>query len=73
MKKAGIILLTVIAIILEALPYGAVMIFAPSPTDRLKDTYSYFSLTPVGYAHVAPFVTAMLTCILLKVSQFSGL
>lgn len=65
MKKAGIILLTVFAIILEVLPYGTVMIFAPSPSDRIKETCSYFSLTPVGYAHVTPFVTAMLTCILL--------
>lgn len=65
MKKSGIILMTVFAIILELLPYGAVLIFAPSPVDTIKETYSYFSLVPVGYANAAPFVTAILTCILL--------
>lgn len=65
MKKSGIIFITVFAIFLELLPYGAVLIFAPSPVDTIKETYSYFSLVPVGYANSAPFVTAILTCILL--------
>lgn len=65
MKKSGIIFITVFAIFLELLPYGAVLIFAPSPVDTIKETYSYFSLVPVGYANFAPFVTAILTCILL--------
>ena len=41
------------------------MVFAPSPTDRVRETFSYFSLTPFGYANFAPFITAMLTCVVL--------
>ena len=65
MKKSGIIFITVFAIFLELLPYGAVLIFAPSPVDTIKETYSYFIMVPVGYANSEPFVTAILTCILL--------
>lgn len=65
MIKSGIILLTVVAIALELFPHGAVMIFALSPADTIKETFSYFSPTPAGYAHVTPLITAMLTCILL--------
>ena len=27
--------------------------FATSPTERVKETFSYFSLTPFGYANFA--------------------
>ena len=33
-----------ISLILELLPLGAVLIFAPSPTERVIHTYSYFDL-----------------------------
>ena len=49
------------AIILEALPYGAVLIFSSGPEKRIKETFSYFSLTPFGYANFSPFLTAILT------------
>lgn len=65
MKKFGMVLLPVFTIILELLPHGAVLIFAPSPADTIRETYAYFSLEPVGYANFAPFVTAFLTCIIL--------
>jgi len=65
MKKIGIVLLPIAALILEALPFGAVCVFAPSPTERVRRTFSYFSLTPFGYANFAPFLTGLLTCVLL--------
>lgn len=36
-----------IALILEILPIGAVMVFATSPTKQNIEVYSYFSLLPV--------------------------
>ena len=49
MKKRFLYLvLPIITLILEALPYGAVCIFATSPTDRIRETFSYFDLTPFG-------------------------
>lgn len=62
MKKFGLWLLPVTAILLEALPFGVYMTFAPSPDRRIVKTYSYFSLLPVGYGQIAPFLTAVLTC-----------
>ncbi len=65
MKKIGTVLLPILALILETLPFGAVCVFAPSPTERVRKTFSYFSLTPFGYANFAPFLTALATCVML--------
>ena len=65
MKKRFLYLvLPIITLILEVLPYGAVCIFASSPTDRIRETFSYFDLTPLGYANFAPFLTALITCLI---------
>ena len=65
MKKRFVYLvLPIITLILEVLPYGAVCIFASSPTDRIRETFSYFDLTPFGYANFAPFLTALITCLI---------
>ena len=65
MKKRFLYLvLPIISLILEVLPYGAVCIFASSPTDRIRETFSYFDLTPFGYANFAPFLTALITCLI---------
>ena len=57
--------LGVIAIILEALPGGAVLIFSDGSGNGIISTYSYFSLTPFGYANFAPLITGLLTIALL--------
>lgn len=61
--SAGIVSLVVLAavLVLEALPYGAVLIFSSGPNERIKETFSYFSLIPFGYANSFPFLTAILT------------
>lgn len=66
MKKYKITLLVsaIVSIVLEALPYGAVCNFA-TPEETIRQTFSYFDLTPFGYANFGPFLTACLTCILL--------
>ena len=65
MKKRFLyLILPIITLSLEALPYGAVCIFASSPTERLRETFSYFDLTPFGYAKFAPLFTAIITCLL---------
>ena len=50
-----------ISLILELLPLGAGLIFAPSPTERVIHTYSYFDLNLVGYANFSPMLTGILT------------
>ena len=50
-----------IALILEILPVGVVMVFATSPTERTIEICSYFSLRPVGYANITPMPTGVLT------------
>lgn len=56
------------ALALEASPWGAVCNFAVAPesgggVDR--QTFSYFDPVPLGYANAGPFLTAVLTCVLL--------
>ena len=65
MKKRFLyLILPIITLILEALPYGAVCVFASSPTERLRETFSYFDLTPFGYANFAPLFTAIITSLI---------
>lgn len=48
-------------LLLETLPLGAVLIFAPGPTERTVRTFSYFDLMLVGYGSFAPLLTGVLT------------
>ena len=68
MKKRFLyLILPIITLILEILPYGAVLNFARPATDgsigHFRELYSYFDLMPFGYANFAPFITAVMTCI----------
>lgn len=68
-------ILPTVTLILEALPYGAVCNFADGEGKHLRKTFSYFDLTPFGYANFAPLITAILTCvafILLVIYCFTG-
>ncbi len=69
MKKLGkvlTVLLPVVALFLESLPYGAVLIFKDFPDRTIRTTYSYFSPTPLGATQTfPPGITALLTCVLL--------
>lgn len=62
MKKRFLyLILPVLTVLLESLPYGVVLNFATPEGEPLKKTYSYFSLTPYGYASFSPFFTAVIT------------
>jgi len=65
MKKRLIsLILPIIALVLEILPSGAVLNFA-TPHETYRRTFSYFSLTPFGYANFGPFLAALFTCDLI--------
>lgn len=66
MKKRAytLLILPVVAIFLEALPYGAILNFADE-SQTYRETFSYFSLTPYGYANFGPLIAAVLTCVVL--------
>ena len=70
MKKSRFLMLiiSVMVLVLEILPYGAVCNFATPDGNPIKNTYSYFDLTPFGYANFGPFITAVLTCVLVVLS-----
>ena len=57
-----------IVLFLEALPFGVVLNFANPEGEPWRRTFSYFSLTPFGYANFAPFISAILTVLLLILS-----
>ena len=66
-KKITILCILLCTLVLEILPYGAVCNFGNPEGPPYRKTYSYFSLTPYGYANFAPLITAVLTCVLLLV------
>lgn len=70
MKKTRFLLLVcpVTSLILELLPWGAVLNFGQPDGEPIRQTYSYFSLTPFGYANFGPLITAVLSCVLLVLS-----
>ena len=64
-KKFVPLIVLVLVLILELLPYGAVLNFADPERAPWRETFSYFSLTPFGFANFGPFITAILTCVML--------
>ena len=59
------------ALVLELLPAGAVMVHAISPTERITQTHSYFSLVLVGNAHFTPLLTGAFTAAAMLCGIFS--
>ena len=64
-KKSLFVILPLVALIFELLPYGVVLNFANPEGEPWRRTYSYFSMMPFGYANIGPLITAILTCVLL--------
>lgn len=64
-KRLLYLILPIVTLILEILPYGAVCNFANPEGAPWRETFSYFDLTPFGYANFAPFLTAITTCAIL--------
>lgn len=64
-KKILFSLFILATFILELIPNGAVLNFANPEGDSWRRTYSYFSMTPFGYANFGPLFTAILTCVLI--------
>ena len=74
-KRLRYLLLPVVTLVLELLPYGAVCNFANPEGDPFRRTFSYFDPVPFGYANFAPLLTALLSCVialLLVIYLFSG-
>ena len=59
------------ALVLEVLPDGVILIFAPGPNERVTETFSYFSLTPFGYANFSPLPTGILTVAVIVLCAIS--
>ena len=70
--RAGTVLCLLTAFVLELTPYGAVLNFARMAEDgaigTFRTTFSYFSLTPFGYANFFPLLTGILTVPLLALA-----
>ena len=60
-KRLPYLILPVITLIREILPYGAVCNFANPEGEAWRQTFSYFDLTPFGYANFTPLITAVIT------------
>lgn len=66
-KRLLCLILPVITLILEILPYGAVLNFANPEGPPQRQTYSYFNPITYGYAYFTPLLTALVTCAVLAV------
>ncbi len=68
-RRIWLLPLPLSAIVLELMPFGAVLNFAnPDESGTIatvRKTFSYFDPTPFGYANFAPLITAVLSCVLL--------
>ena len=67
-KRRIPLFILILVLILELLPYGAVLNFANPEGEPWRQTFSYFSFTPFGYANFGPFITALLTSALTILS-----
>lgn len=65
LKKIILTILCLVTLALELMPYGVVLNFANPEGEPWRKTFSYFDMTPFGYANFGPFLTAVLTCALL--------
>lgn len=66
-----LVLLPLITVVLEFLPYGVGLNFVVQEANEfitIEHLYSYFDFLPVGYANVGPFLAAILTVVLLILS-----
>lgn len=63
--KISRLIILIITIILEALPFSAVLRFSsgPGPDEIIYETFSYFSIMPLGYGHPT-IIAAVLTVVL---------
>lgn len=65
MKRIWVLLLPIATIVLEIIPYGAVLNFGSPDGLTRRETFSYFSLMPFGYANFAPLLTSIATCVVI--------
>ncbi len=64
-KKLLPFVFSVLTLLLEMLPWGAVLNFATPDGEPYRKTFSYFNPITYGYANFGPFITAILTTILM--------
>ena len=55
------------------LPIGVVLVFAPGPGETIRETFSYFDLTPFGYANFSPLPTGILTLVSVLLGIISSI
>ena len=65
LKRLTYLILPIITLILEILPYGAVCNFMNPEGEPWRMTYSYFDLIPFGNANFSPLLCAITTCIII--------
>jgi transcriptional regulator with XRE-family HTH domain len=62
------IIMLAATLVLQSLPHGVVLIFSDGPDVRIRQTFSYFSLIPFGYANFFPLITAIFTAVIFVLS-----
>lgn len=68
----GVVFL-IAALVLEVLPIGVVMVFGTGSGETIRETFSYFDLTPFGNAHFSPLPTGILTVVSVLLGIISAI
>lgn len=63
-KKFIYLIIPIITVILESLPYGVVLLLW-NGEEFCRETFSYFDRTPIEFLDIEPIITTVLTCISL--------
>ena len=72
MLRIVLFVIGVAILVLEILPYGAVLYFSTDDLPSgIRRTFSFFDLVPYGYANFGPLLTALSSVLLLILSPFS--
>ena len=67
-KNILVLLLLVATLVMQILPYGAVCRFGHPDGRTTISTFSYFDLTPYGYANFAPLLCGVATAMWFLIS-----
>lgn len=65
-KRLYVLLLPIITLILEMLPFGVIMDFS-TQTKNIREKYAYFNPMSFGYGNPWPLLTCVLTVVILAI------
>ena len=70
-KRVELLVYPAAALLLELLPIGVRMNWAPGPEGRIVTRCAYFNMLPFGYGVFGPVIAALLTIFIMVTALFT--